>query len=107
MNCCLISGFKVGKVLDIGKGMRFIVKTRYRSRDPKEKIGTSYVPCLVFDLDKEQREALKKSKDKQVYVELVGHLCPTFYGDKKEEDSLYAATDVISTGKEALIKKVK
>ena len=105
MNSVQLSGIITTppSALEHGKGIRFIIKARYPSKDGSNRTGITYIPCSVFDSTKEQSEILLGKNFRNFVIELSGRLVLSVYENEKGK-SIYN-TEVVVNPDGLLIKQ--
>jgi hypothetical protein len=107
MNASLLSGEIVTRPSDLGGGLgiKFLLKTRYPSRREGVRTSKAYVPCVVFDVNPQQREILLSKDFDKVWVELVGRIVRSS-SENENGDRIYN-TEVYTNSEGLLLRKVK
>lgn len=106
MNSTQLSGMIVGKpiALDRTKGIRFVLKARYPSKNDQSRTGIVIIPCNVIDVTKEQRDILLGNNYKDFRVELTGRLIRAIYETENGEQLFNM--EVIANPNGLLLQKV-
>ena len=105
MNSVQLSGIITTppSALEHGKGIRFILKVRYPSKDGSNRTGITHISCTAFDATKEQSEILLGKNFQNFVVELSGRLVLSVYENEKGQD-IYN-TEVVVNPNGLLIKQ--
>lgn len=76
MNCAQVSGVIATPpvVVDTGKNIYFMLKVRHPLTGGDLRVGTSYIPCGVFEPTARQREILLGKRPQNLRVEAHGRL---------------------------------
>ena len=107
MNLCSISGRLASQPFSVSEGrtIKFLVKAHYPSKREGSNLGTSLVPCVLFDATDEQRSILQGKDYKDYRIELVGRITRSSYEDG--EGKRVWDTQVIVNPNGILLQRVK
>ena len=107
MNVSLLSGEIVTRPTDLGGGLgiKFLLKTRYPSRREGVRTSKAFVPCVVFDVNPEQREILVSKDFDKTWVELVGRIVRSSH--ENESGQRIYNTEVFTNSAGLMLKKEK
>ena len=105
MNVSLLSGKIVTRPTDLGGGLgiKFLVKTRYPSRQEGVRTNKAYVPCVIFDAKPEQREILLSKDYDKLWVELIGRIVRS--NSENESGQRIYNTEVFTNSEGLMLKK--